>query len=166
MPALSPNQIEQIVNQIAALLLQRERAVYAVRQDELARGLAPSVYVRHAHLHIQQPTAAFMTRLAALDGSDLAVNSVLDAWSYGIKVHISLHRQLLPLLPVQPLSVLPLTLSDHLGVAVHLCGKKVIGYRDVADLLDGVLLLIPHAIVTALAADLLTQHHIHWIRPE
>ena len=166
MPSLSPSQIEQIVNQIAALLVQRERAVYAARQDELARGLSPSVFVRHAHLHIQQPTAAFMVQLAALDAAERAVNSVLEAWSYGIKVHISLHRQLLPLLPVQPLSRLPLTLSDHQGIAVHLCGKKVIGYRDVAELQDGVLLLERRAILTALAADLLTQHHIHWIRPE
>ena len=98
MPTLAPAQIEQIVEQIVTLLRQRERSVLAVRQDDLERGLDAGVWVRHAHLHIQQPTAAFMQQLACADSDWRAVQCVHEAWSLGVQVHISLHQQLLPLL--------------------------------------------------------------------
>ncbi|MGL5285389.1 MAG: PduM family microcompartment protein, partial [Aeromonas sp.] len=84
MPTLAPSQIEQIVEQIVTLLRQRERSVLAVRQDDLERGLDAAVWVRHAHLHIQQPTAAFMQQLACADSAWRAVQSVHEAWSLGV----------------------------------------------------------------------------------
>jgi hypothetical protein len=43
MAALPLDQTEQIVSRIVALLQQRERAVFAARQSDLAQGLSPSV---------------------------------------------------------------------------------------------------------------------------
>jgi len=166
MTALSPEQTEQLVNSIVALLKQRERAVFAVCQSDLAKGLSPSVYVQHAHLHIQQPDLGFMKQLACADTQHAAVCTVLEAWSFGIQVHVSIHRQLLNALPVRALSSLPLTLSDHTGLAVYLCAHKVIGYADVISLQPGLLLIDSRSLVTALASDVLKQRHIHWIRSE
>ena len=166
MTALSLDQTEQIVNRIVVLLQQRERAVFATRQLDLAKGLSPSIYVRHANLHIQQPDLGFMRQLAALDANHPAVASALDAMSYGIHLHISLHQQLLTALPVMGLSKLALTLSDHQGQAIWLCPKSVIGYSDVISLRPGTLLIAPRSLLTPLASDVLTQRHIQWIRPE
>lgn len=166
MPTLAPSQIEQIVEQIVTLLRQRERSVLAVRQDDLERGLDAAVWVRHAHLHIQQPTAAFMQQLACADSDWRAVQCVHEAWSLGVQVHISLHQQLLPLLHVKALCALPLGLSDHRGVAVMLQAGQLVGRSELAGLHDVWLLTAPHTLLTPLARDLLRQHHIHWIRQE
>lgn len=166
MTVLSPNHTEQIVNAIVALLQQRERAVFAARQSDLAEGLSASVYVRHANLHIQQPDLGFLTHLAALDPTHPAVATTLDALSYGVHLHISLHRQLLPALPVSGLNRLAPTLSDHLGQAIWLCAKPVIGYSDVISLKPGILVIAPRSLLTPLASDILKQRHIQWIRPE
>lgn len=166
MTALSLDQTEQIVNAIVVLLQQRERAVFATRQSDLAKGLSPSVYVRHAHLHIQQPDAGFLTQLALNNSQHPAVATTLDAMSYGIQIHISLHQQLLKALPVSELHRLPLTFSNHLGQDIRLCTKPVIGYSDVIGLQSGILLIAPRSLLTPLASDILTQRHIQWIRPE
>lgn len=166
MTVLSVNQTEQIINAIVALLQQRERAVFATRQSDLAKGLSPSVYVRHAHLHIQQPDPGFLAQLALNDVQHPAVATTLDAMSYGVQIHISLHSQLLKALPVSGLNRLPLTFSDHLGQAIRLCAKSVIGYSDVIGLKSGILVIAPRSLLTPLASDILTQRHIQWIRPE
>ena len=166
MTALPLDQTEQIVNRIVVLLQQRERAVFAARQSDLAKGLSPSVYVRHAHLHIQQPDLGFLTHLAALDPTHPAVVTALEAMSYGIQIHISLHQQLLNALPVDGLNRLPLTFSDHLGQAIWLCAKSVIGYSDVISLKPGIFVIAPRSLLTPLASDILKQRHIQWIRPE
>lgn len=166
MAVLSVNHTEQIVNAIVALLQQRERAVFATRQSDLAKGLSPSVYVRHAHLHIQQPDPGFLAQLALNDVQHPAVATTLDAMSYGVQIHISLHSQLLKALPVTGLNRLPLTFSNHLGQDIRLCAKPVIGYSDVIGFKSGILLIAPRSLLTPLASDLLTQRHIQWIRPE
>jgi microcompartment protein PduM len=166
MMALSLDHTEQIVNAIVVLLQQRERAVFATRQSDLAKGLSPSVYVRHANLHIQQPDLGFMRQLAALDTSHPAVATALDAMSYGIHLHISVHQQLLTALPVSGLSKLAITLCDHQGQAIWLCPQSVVGYSDVIRLNAGILLLDPRSLLTPLASDVLTQRHIPWIRSE
>lgn len=166
MTALPLDQTEQIVSRIVALLQQRERAVFAARQSDLAKGLSPSVYVRHANLHIQQPDLGFITQLALSNAGHPAVATTLDAMSYGVHIHISLHQQLLNALPVAGLSRLPLTFSDHLGQAIRLCAKPVIGYSDVIGLNPGILVIATRSLLTPLASDVLRQRHIQWIRPE
>ena len=166
MLTLAPAQMEQIVEQIVTLLCQRERSVLSVRQEDLERSLDASVWVRHAHLHIQQPTAAFMQQLASRDNASRAVHFVQEAWSLGVRVHISLHHQLLPTLPVKALSALPLDLSDHHGVAVSLQAGQLVGRSELLGLHHALLLTAPHTLLTPLARDMLRQHHIHWIRQE
>lgn len=166
MAVLSPDQTEQIVNQIVVLLQQRERAVFATRQSDLAKGLSPSVFVRHANLHIQQPDLGFIKSLAELDATHPAVASALDAMSYGVHLHLSVHQNLLATLPVSKLSRLSLTLSDHLGQAIWLCAKSVIGYSDVISLKPGIFMIAPRSLLTPLASDILKQRQIQWIRPE
>jgi len=166
MAVLSPDQTEQIVNQIVVLLQQRERAVFATRQSDLAKGLSASVYVRHANLHIQQPDLGFIQSLAAMDQTHPAVATALDAMSYGVHLHLSVHQKLLTALPVSELNRLSLTLSDHLGQAIWLCAKSVIGYSDVISLKPGIFMIAPRSLLTPLASDILTQRHIQWIRPE
>ena len=86
--------------------------------------------------------------------------------SYGVHLHLSVHQKLLTALPVSELSRLSLTLSDHLGQAIWLCAKSVIGYTDVISLKPGIFMIAPRSLLTPLASDVLTQRHIQWIRPE
>jgi microcompartment protein PduM len=83
-----------------------------------------------------------------------------------MKVHISLHRQLLPALPAAALRPLPLSFSDSQGVAVRLHAGQVLSYRDIATLSPGWLLIDHHTQVTPLAKDTLSARHIQLLRQE
>lgn len=164
--ALTSQRIQDLVDQIVRLLQQREQAIYSVQQSELAKGLPTSVFLHHAHLHIELPDLGFIHHLAQLDTSDHAVQTVLDAWSYGVAVQITLHPQLLQALPVQMLSHLPVTLQTPGGQPVFLCAQPVVSYQDVVQLESSLLVLAPRTLLTPLARDVMRQHAISWIRPE
>jgi microcompartment protein PduM len=164
--ALTSQRIQDLVDQIVRLLQQREQATYCVQQSDLAKGLPVPVFLHHAHLHIELPDLGFIHHLAQLDTSDHAVQTVLDAWSYGVDVRITLHPHLLRALPVQALSHLPITLQEPGGRPVYLCAQPVVSYQDVVQLEPALLVLAPRTLLTPLARDVMQQHTISWIRPE
>ncbi len=163
---LTQAQTEQLVSQIVTRLTERERRVHALLLPQLRAGLEPWVFVRHATLHLMLPDLAFMHRLAQSDSQCPAVNALNEAWSWGMKVHISLHRQLLAALPAAALRRMPLSLSDNQGVAVGLHAGRVLGYRDIATLSSGWLLIDAHTLVTPLAQDTVSARHIQLLRQE
>ena len=158
--------MEEIIQQILLKLSQREKRVYSVRQSQLATGLDPQIYSLHARLHLQQPDLAFMNSLSHCDRHHPAVATVLDAWSYGVELHISLQSNLLSALSVLALSKLPLTLSDHQGVPVYLHTGRLMAYADVVLLSDCWLVTAQGALITTLAQEALTKQRIRLIRQE
>ncbi|AOF18708.1 TPA: microcompartment protein PduM [Yersinia enterocolitica] len=163
---LTQAQTEQLVSQIVTRLAERERRVHALLLPQLRAGLEPWVFVRHATLHLMLPDLAFIHRLAQFDATCPAVAALNEAWSWGMKVHISLHRQLLPALPTAALRPLPLTFSDSQGLAVRLHTGKVLSYRDIATLDPGWLLIASSTLVTPLAQETLSARHIQLLRQE
>ncbi|CFQ30175.1 microcompartment protein PduM [Yersinia bercovieri] len=163
---LTQAQTEQLVSQIVTRLTERERRVHALLLPQLRAGLDSWVFVHHATLHLMLPDLAFMHRLAHSDSHCPAVMALHEAWSWGMKVHISLHRQLLAALPAAALRPLPLSFSDSQGVAVRLHAGKVLSYRDIATLDAGWLLIDAHTLVTPLAQDTLSARHIQLLRQE
>ncbi|AKP32355.1 microcompartment protein PduM [Yersinia aleksiciae] len=163
---LTQAQTEQLVSQIVTRLTERERRVHALLLPQLRAGLDSSVFVHHATLHLMLPDLAFMHRLAQSDTTCPAVMALNEAWSWGMKVHISLHRQLLAALPAAALRPLPLSFSDSQGNAVRLHAGKVLSYRDIATLNPGWLLIDAHTLVTPLAQDTLSARHIQLLRQE
>ncbi|EEQ12259.1 propanediol utilization protein [Yersinia mollaretii ATCC 43969] len=147
-------------------MTERERRVHALLLPQLRAGLDSWVFVHHATLHLMLPDLAFMHRLAQFDTRCPAVTALNEAWSWGMKVHISLHRQLLAALPAAALRPLPLSFSDSQGVAVRLHTGKVLSYRDIATLDPGWLLIDAHTLVTPLAQDTVSARHIQLLRQE
>ncbi|CNE52192.1 microcompartment protein PduM [Yersinia mollaretii] len=163
---LTQAQTEQLVSQIVTRLTERERRVHALLLPQLRAGLDSWVFVHHATLHLMLPDLAFMHRLAQFDTRCPAVTALNEAWSWGMKVHISLHRQLLAALPAAALRPLPLSFSDSQGIAVRLHTGKVLSYRDIATLAPGWLLIDAHTLVTPLAQDTVSARHIQLLRQE
>ncbi|CFQ42710.1 putative propanediol utilization protein [Yersinia frederiksenii] len=163
---LTQAQTEQLVSQIVTRLAERERRVHALLLPQLRAGLDPAIFVQHANLHLMLPDLAFICRLAQSDTHCPAVAALNEAWSWGMKVHISLHHQLLPALPAAALRPLPLTFSDSRGIAVRFYAGKVLSYRDIATLGPGWLLIDHHTLVTPLAQDQLSAGHIQLLRQE
>ncbi|PEH55636.1 microcompartment protein PduM [Yersinia kristensenii] len=163
---LTQAQTEQLVSQIVTRLAERERRVHALRLPQLRAGLDSSVFTHYATLHLMLPDLAFIHRLAQFDATCPAVAALNEAWSWGMKVHISLHRQLLPALPSAALRPLPLSFSDNQGLAVRLHAGQVLSYRDIATLDPGWLLIDHPTLVTPLAQETLSARHIQLLRQE
>ena len=158
--------MEEIIERVLLKLNQREHQAYSVRQAQLAAGLTPDVYLRYARLHLQQPDLGFMTSLSHCNTNHPAVSTVLDVWSYGVHLHVSLHSHLLSALPISGLKQLPLSLSDHQGVPVHIHTERLITYADVVLLSDCWLVTNRSTLITALAQESLAKQRIRLIRQE
>ncbi|WP_431222775.1 microcompartment protein PduM [Serratia sp. L9] len=163
---VAAEQVERLVSLVITRLAEREQRVYSLRLQQLRQGIEPVVFLRHATLHLQLPDLGFMQRLADGDNSEPAVCTLHQAWSWGLRVHISLHQQLLAALPRHGLPMLPLSLSDHLGHPVRLSASKLLSYRDVATLDPCWLLIGRETLMTPLARDCLAPRHIQLLRQE
>ncbi|MFC0228405.1 microcompartment protein PduM [Serratia aquatilis] len=162
----SAEQIALLVSQVVARLAEREQRIYALRLQQLRQGIDPVVFLRHATLHLQLPDLGFIQRLAEGDGDDPAVSALHEAWSWGVRVHISLHQQLLAALPRSKLLPLPLSFSDHLGHQVRLSANRLLSYRDVATLDPCWLIVGRKTLLTPLAKECLPTRHIQLLRQE
>ncbi|MGE4800627.1 microcompartment protein PduM [Yersinia hibernica] len=163
---LTQAQTEQLVSQIVTRLVERERRVHTLLLPQLRAGLDPALFIHHATLHLMLPDLAFICRLAQSDTRCPAVAALNEAWSWGMKVHISLQRQLLPALPAAALRRMPLSFSDSQGMAVRFYAGQVLSYRDLATLDPGWLLIDHPTLVTPLAKDQLLARHIQLLRQE
>ncbi|MFZ1875149.1 MAG: microcompartment protein PduM [Chania sp.] len=158
--------LERLVNLVVARLVEREQRVYSVSLPQLRLGLEPAVYLQHATLHLLLPDPDFMQQLATGNSAEPAVAALHEAWSWGLRVHISLHQQLLRTLPRQALQRLPLSLSDHQGQPVRLSASRLLSYGDIATLGPCWLIISPKARVTPLAQDYLSARRIQLLRQE
>lgn len=163
---LTPAQTDRLVSQIVTRLIERERRVYSLRLHQLRAGIDPAIFLRHATLHLVLPDLGFIQRLAEGDSDDPAVTALNDAWSWGVRVHISLHQQLLIALPRRALHRLPLSFSDHQGREVRLNTCKLLSYSDVATLGACWLIVGRKTLITPLARDCLSARHIQLLRQE
>ncbi|WP_058911292.1 microcompartment protein PduM [Entomohabitans teleogrylli] len=157
--------IGAIVNRVLALLQARERQVYAVTAEQLRRGLDAAIPVHHATLHVRMADIALLDSLAERDADDPAVAALLDALSWGMRVHISLHARQLGALSVKKLARLPLSLADHQGFRVWLHPGSVVSFRDVAGK-DGWLVVPRKTVITPLASEAMQRRSLHLLRQE
>ena len=84
----------------------------------------------------------------------------------GELVQLTLHGQLLPVIPVKKLARLPLTFADERGLPLVLHAGSVLSYRDVAPLGQGHLVIQRKCLVTALARDAARARNIQLIKQE
>jgi microcompartment protein PduM len=158
--------VKEIVERVITKLKAREGQVYSVNQSQLSAGIEPQIYLRYAVLHLQQPDLGFMTSLSHCNANHPAVATVLEAWSYGVHLHVSLHRHLLQALPIAGLRRLPLTISDHLNLPVTIHGARIMSYADAVAISNGWLVIENKTLVTALAQETLAKRQIGLIRQE
>jgi len=100
------------------------------------------------------------------DVSHAAVATILQAWAYGVRLRLMVHRQLLPALPLRQLSRLPVTIVDHLDIPVNIIAGGNICYANVILLHDCWLCIDKHALITALARDVIAKQGITLIGRE
>ena len=81
-------------------------------------------------------------------------------------MQLTLHGQLLPVIPVKKLARLPLTFADERGLPLVLHAGSVLSYRDVAPLGQGRLVIHRKCLVTALARDAAQARNIELIKQE
>ena len=152
--------LESIVAGVIALLQEREKKSYRVDMAGLAAGLSKTVYLHHAQLIVLLPDLAFIHRLAAYDSRYPAVATVLEAWAYGVRLRLMVHRQLLTALPLRELRRLPVSLVDHLDIPVHMASGGSISYANVIHLHDCWLLMDNRTFITALAREVMEKQNI------
>lgn len=148
------------------ILSQRQNHAREVTLEELAQGLNRVIYLFHDELYLKLPDAGFIPRLAAWDDTDASVATVLQSWSYGVRLRVMVHRQLLPSLPLAALASMPLVLEDHRGVAVQLMARHCVTWSDLVTFHDCWLLVSQKALVTAMAQELCKKNNITLIRQE
>jgi len=152
--------IESVVAGVIALLQARENNSYQVDIPALIKGLPKSVYLHHAQLYLPLADLAFIKSLVEYDVSHAAVATILQAWAYGVRLRLMVHRQLLPALPLRELGRLPVTLVDHLDIPVNIITGENICYANVILLHDCWLCIDKHTFITALARDVIAKQGI------
>ncbi|WP_394243907.1 PduM family microcompartment protein [Vibrio astriarenae] len=144
-------------------LSQEQRAV-ALHHSDLALGLsgvisrAPECGVEE--IQIVLPDLPFLKSLCEFDSTHKAVNTVLEAWSIGLKTVLVVHQQLIPLLSADRLGLLPMTIRDHKGLEVYWCDKPWLNYRDVALYANCWLVTRKDVRLTDLANEHLQEHQV------
>ncbi len=152
--------LELIVARVIALLQERENKTYTVNMPELAAGLAKTIYLHHAQLSLLLPDLAFIHSLAAYDARNPAVATLLEAWAYGVRLRLTVHRQLLAALPLRELCRLPVSVVDHLEIPVQMTTSGSISYANVVLLHDCWLLIERATLITSLARDVMENQNI------
>lgn len=157
---------QTLAGKIEQMLSQRQNHCREVTTEELAHGLSRVIWLFHDELYLKLPGAGFIRRLAQWDDSDPAVATVIQAWSYGVRLRLMTHRQLLPSLPLQALASMPLTLEDHRGIIVQMMTHDCVTWRDLTACHDCWLLVSKKTLLTALAQELCKKNNITLIRQE
>ncbi|MEI6858523.1 MAG: PduM family microcompartment protein [Shewanella sp.] len=166
MSQIASIDINAIIQTVLDVLKRRENTVLKIDVATLAKGLPSSTYTGYGALYVPLADLAFIHELVIFNASTPAIATVLDALSYGVRLHITVHEQLLPLLPLAKLTRFPATIADQHDNLVHISTNKVVDYSLVVGL-SGKWLLIPHhTLVTALANEQLIRRQIKLIRTE
>ncbi len=163
---LSASWVTRVVAEVIARLAARESKVFTTTPQQLVQCLAPADFTRYAEVHIRQADNHFLAQLAGQSGGSPAIQSVLGALAWGLRVHISLHPQLLPCLPVKALARMPVTFSDLEGHAIWLLPQALVSYRDIATKKQGWVVVSRQTHITPLAKETLAPHQLQLIRQE
>lgn len=157
---------ESIGNKIQQILAKRQNHSRVVTLEELERGLSRVVYLSYDELYLKLPSPGFIRRLANWDDRDAAVATVLQAWSYGVRLRLMVHQQLLRALPLREMAALPIALEDHRRVKVRLMLNDFLTWSDLVPIKDSWLLINKRAVITPMANSLCVKNNIKLIRQE
>jgi len=163
---MNSEQMQHIVELIAARLLARVNNVVTLSQEELRHGSAMAHFLTHDTLRIQQTDMCFIHQLAEGDRDNTAVAHLFEALTLGMGVTVSISSRLLLCLPLRSLAKLPLSFCDENGNRITLCQAKVLSYRDIVGLSGGWLVTSRRTLITALAREALAAQHIRLVKQE
>jgi microcompartment protein PduM len=163
---MNNEQMQHIVELIAARLLARNNNALTLSQEELRHASAIAHFLTHDTLHVQQTDICFLRQLAEGGQDNTAVAHLFEALALGMQVTVSINSRLLPCLPLNDLAKLPLALRDEHGNCITHCKKKVLSYRDIVGLKGGWLVTSRKTIITVLAREALAAQHIRLVKQE
>ncbi|AYZ18943.1 microcompartment protein PduM [Klebsiella pasteurii] len=158
--------LQRIVETIVSRLQRRAESTATLSVAQLRDADCRSLFCQHASLRILLVDLPLLNQLAEADTDDAAARNIHDALAFGIRVQLTLHGQLLPVIPVKKLARLPLTFADERGLPLVLHAGSVLSYRDVAPLGHGRLVIQRKCLVTALARDAARARNIQLIKQE
>lgn len=158
--------LQRIVEEVVSRLQRRAESTATLSVTQLREATSRDLFCQYSSLHLLQVDLPLLEQIAENEASDAAAVMIHDALAFGLRVQLSLHRQLLPALPVKKLARLPLVLTDEQGRAVLLHPTRLLSYADVALLPAGLLVLRRKCVVTALAREAASSRHIHIIKQE
>ena len=163
---MNSEQMQHLVELIAARLLARINNALTLTQEELRHASVMAHFLTHDALHVQQTDICFLRQLADGDQDSTAVAHLFEALALGMKVNVSIHCRLLDCLPLYDLAKLPLSLCDEQGNRITYCKAKVLSYRDIVGLNGGWLVTSRKTIITVLAREALAAQHIQLVKQE
>lgn len=159
--------LQRIVEEIVSRLQRRAQSTATLSVTQLRDADCPALFCQHASLRILLVDLPLLGQLADAETDDAAARKIHDALAFGIRVQLSLHSQLLPVIPVKKkLARLPLVFTDEHGLPLVLHAGSVLSYRDVALLSRGRVVVHRKCIVTAMARDAANARNIQLIKQE
>lgn len=158
--------LQCIVEEIVSRLQRRVLSTTTLSVAQLRDADCPALFCQHASLRILLVDLPLLGQLADAETDDAAARKIHDALAFGIRVQLSLHSQLLPVIPVKKLARLPLVFTDERGLPLVLHAGSVLSYRDVALLSRGRVVVHRKCIVTALAREAANARNIQLIKQE
>ncbi|EIQ5717817.1 propanediol utilization microcompartment protein PduM [Salmonella enterica] len=158
--------LQRIVEEIVSRLQRRVQSTATLSVTQLRDADCPALFCQHASLRILLVDLPLLGQLADAETDDAADRKIHDALAFGIRVQLSLHSQLLPVIPVKKLARLPLVFTDEHGLPLVLHAGSVLSYRDVALLSRGRVVVHRKCIVTAMARDAANARNIQLIKQE
>lgn len=158
--------LQRIIEEIVSRLQRRAHSTATLNVAQLRDADCRSLFCQHASLRILLVDLPLLGQLVEAETDDTVARKIHDALAFGIRVQLTLHSQLLPVIPVKKLARLPVQFTDERGLPLTLHAGSVLSYRDVAGLARGRLVLRRKCIVTALAQDAANARNIQLIKQE
>lgn len=93
--------LQRIVEEIVSRLQRRAQSTVTLSVAQLRDADCPALFCQHASLRILLVDLPLLGQLADAETDDAAARKIHDALAFGIRVQLSLHSQLLPVIPVK-----------------------------------------------------------------
>ena len=93
--------LQRIVETIVSRLQRRAESTATLSVAQLRDADCRSSFCQHASLRILLVDLPLLNQLAEADTDDAAARNIHDALAFGIRVQLTLHGQLLPVIPVK-----------------------------------------------------------------
>ncbi|HEY4466786.1 MAG TPA: microcompartment protein PduM [Klebsiella sp.] len=158
--------LQRIVEEIVSRLQRRAHSTATLSVAQLRDADCRNLFCQHASLRILLVDLPLLGQITDAETDDPVARKIHDALAFGIRVQLSLHSQLLPVIPVKKLARLPLIFVDERGLPLILHAGSVLSYRDVAQPGQRRVILHRKCIVTTLARDAASARNIQLIKQE